>query len=246
MPLIVPGAPRDLGSSRHGEQHRLRGDAARAPPAIRKEGGMYARSTTLTADPMRMDDGIAIVRDEIMPALQGMPGCSGLSMLCDRQSGRCIVTSSWDSQEAMAATSGRVQDMRRRVMDTMGGRDMSVDEWEIGAMHRLHTAGDDACARVTWGRSDPAGMERSLDSFRMSLIPRMDDLPGFCSLSLLIDRNTGRSSLTAVYRDRRAMEDSRDMVAGMREDFTRQMGMEVTDVAEFELAIHHLRVPEMA
>ena len=32
----------------------------------------------------------------------------------------------------------------------------------------------------------------------------------------------------------------------MREEFTRQMGMEVTDVAEFALAIHHLRVPEMA
>ena len=207
---------------------------------------MYARSTTLTADPQRMDDGIRSVRDEIMPAVQGMPGCIGLSMLVDRESGRCIVTTSWDSAESMAATAERVKDMRQRAMDTMGGRDMSVDEWEVAAMHRAHTPGDDACARVTWTRGDPAAMESTLDSFRMALIPRMDDVPGFCSLSLMVDRNTGRGSLTTVYMDRRSMEDSREMVRGMREDFTRQMGMEVTDVAEFELAIHHLRVPEMA
>ena len=207
---------------------------------------MYARSTTLTADPQRMDDGIRMIRDEIMPVMQSMPGCVGLSMLVDRESGRCIATSSWDSQESMAATTDRVVDIRRQIMDAMGGRDMSVDEWEVAAMHRLHSPGDDACARVTWTRGDPAAMESSLDSFRLTLMPRMDDVAGFCSLSLMVDRNAGRGSLTVVYKDRRSMEDSREAVRGMREEFTRQMGMEVTDVAEFALAIHHLRVPEMA
>ena len=205
---------------------------------------MYARSTTLTADPARMDDGIRMVESDVMPALQGMPGCVGLSMLCDRASGRCIVTSSWDSQDAMASTTDRVQDMRQRAMDTMGGRDMSVDEWEVALMHRTDTAGDDACARVTWTRGDPARAEEMLDAFRTDIIPRLDDVQGFCSLSMMLDRNTGRGVLTSVYRDRAAMDASRDMVAGMREDFTRRLGMEVMDVAEFDLAIHHLRVPE--
>ena len=207
---------------------------------------MYARSTTLTADPQRMDDGIRMVRDEIMPAVQSMPGCLGLSMLVDRTSGRCIATTGWDSAEAMAATADRVMDMRRRAMESMGGRDMSVDEWEIAAMHRLHTPGDDACARVTWTRGDPARLEDMLDAFRMSMIPEMEDVPGFCSLSLMVDRNMGRGSLTVVYRDRQAMDDSRPGVMERRERFTGQMDVEVTDVAEFELAIHHLRVPEMA
>ena len=207
---------------------------------------MYARSTTLTADPQRMDDGIRMVRDEIMPAVQGMPGCLGLSMLCDRESGRCIVTTSWDSAESMAATAERVEDMRRRALEAFGGRDMSVDEWEIAAMHRLHTPGDDACARVSWTRGDPAMMERTLDAFRMTMIPEMEDVPGFCSLSLMVDRNLGRGSLTVVYRDRRSMDDSRDGAMARRDRFTREMGVEVTDMGEFELAIHHLRVPEMA
>src|SRR3712207_1269848 len=171
-----------LVRSRRPEQHQRGGDAAGAPPAIRKEGGMYARSTTLTADPQRMDDGIRMVRDEIMPAVQSMPGCLGLSMLCDRETGRSIVTTSWDSAESMAATADRVMDMRQRALDAFGGRDMSVDAWEIAAMHRLHTPGDDACARVTWTRGDAARLEDMLDVFRMSMITEMEDVPGFCSL----------------------------------------------------------------
>ncbi len=207
---------------------------------------MYARSTTLTADPQRMDDGIAVVRNEIMPAVQGMPGCLGLSMLCDRRTGRCIVTTSWDSEESMSAARDRVRDMRERAMEAMGGHDMRVEEWEIGAVHRKEHAGDGACARVTWTRGDPARVDEALDGTRMALIPQMDDRPGFCSMSLFVDRAGGRGVLTAVYRDRASMDASREAVAGLREEFTRRMGMEVTDVAEFDLVIHHLRVPEMA
>ncbi len=205
---------------------------------------MYARSTTLTADPARMDEGIAHVRDQVMPAVQTMPGCLGLSMLCDRDSGRCIVTTSWDSQEAMAATADRVQDMRRTAMDTMGGRDMTVEEWEIALVHRTHQADDDACARVTWTRGDPTRIEEMLEAFRSGIIPRLDDVQGFCSLSMMVDRNTGRGVLTSVYDSRADMDASRDMIAAMREEFTRQLGMDVDDVMEFDLAIHHLRVPE--
>ena len=62
---------------------------------------MYARSTTLTGAPATIDDGIAHVCDEVMPAITAMPGCMGMSMLADRATGRCIVTSSWRDLAAM-------------------------------------------------------------------------------------------------------------------------------------------------
>src|SRR6478672_9353487 len=96
---------------------------AATPPgrrAIREEGGMYARSTTVQADPMRIDDGIANVRDEVMPAVMTMPGCMGVSMLVDRESGRCIVTTSWDSEESMSASREGVRAMRQRAGAVMG------------------------------------------------------------------------------------------------------------------------------
>ena len=206
---------------------------------------MYARSTTVQADPQRIDQGIGYIRDEVMPAVQSMPGCMGLSMLCDRDSGRCIVTTSWDSEETMSASREAVRAMREQATDVMGGQ-FDVQEWEIAVLHRAHRAPEGACCRVTWTRGDPARMDEMTETFRTGIVPRLDEIPGFCSVSVMGDRQTGMSVLTATYDDRASLEGSAESVRGMREQFTQEMGLEITDMAEFELAIHHLRVPEMA
>ncbi|RBY97959.1 hypothetical protein DQ237_03440 [Blastococcus sp. TF02-8] len=206
---------------------------------------MHARTTTITADPTRMDDGIADVRDSVLPAVSDMDGCIGLSMLCDRDSGRVIVTTAWQSEDAIAGTRERVRALRDRATRQFGATDAEVREWEIGAVHRLHPAGDDACARVTWSRVDPATIERVLEVFRTDLIPRMDEMPGFCSLSLLLDPRSGDNSLTAVYADRRALEASRQRAMYIRDEFRRALHMSATEVAEFDLVLHQLRVPEL-
>ena len=48
---------------------------------------MHARSTTFTGRPELLETGIAVVRDEVLPAVQEVPGCVGLSMLVDRTAG---------------------------------------------------------------------------------------------------------------------------------------------------------------
>lgn len=206
---------------------------------------MYARTTTITADPKRMHEGVADVRDNVMPAVAEMDGYIGLSMLADRSSGRCIVTTSWASEEAIAASRDKVMQMRQKAADRFGSRDTEVQEWEIAVMHRLHHATDDSCARVGWSRTDPAKVEEVLAAFRSRIIPALDDMPGFCSLSLLVDREQGRASVTTVYTDRAAMDATRGQIDQMREEFARQMGVEITAEAEFDVVLHSLRVPEL-
>ena len=206
---------------------------------------MYARATTVQADPQRIDRGIGYIRDEVMPAVQSMPGCMGLSMLCDRDSGRCIVTTSWDSQESMSASREAVRAMRQGVVDVMGGQ-FDVQEWEIVVLHRAHRAPEGACCRVTWTRGDPARMDEMTETFRTGIVPRLDEIPGFCSVSVMGDRQTGMSVLTATYDDRRSLDASSGTVQAMREQFLQETGSELVEVAEFDVVIHRLRVPEMA
>ena len=204
---------------------------------------MYARSTTTSGNPQSIDDAMAYMRDEVMPAVQAMDGCIGMSMLADRDTGRCIATTAWESEEAMHDSESGVHDMRMRYAQMMGGTP-EVAEWEIAVLHRKHTAPEGAVVRVIWASGDPADADRMLDAFRMSLMPRMEDLPGFCSLSLLLDLERGRSATAVVYENRDAMDRAVDTARPMREEFTRQMGGEITDVAAFELLLAHLRVPE--
>ena len=82
---------------------------------------MYARSTTIQAQPSSIDAGIAHVRDEVMPALRDLEGCVGVSLLVDRESGRCIATSAWESDEAMRGSAERVAPIRDRAAQAFGG-----------------------------------------------------------------------------------------------------------------------------
>ena len=50
-------------------------------PLPRAEEADYARGTTFHAEPSSVDAGIAHVRDALMPALEGIEGFIGLSLL---------------------------------------------------------------------------------------------------------------------------------------------------------------------
>ena len=204
---------------------------------------MYARSNTARGDPRRTDDAIAYIRDEVLPAVRRMDGNIGLSMLCDRDSGRSIVTSAWESEEAMRASAEQVRPMRERYTEMMGAQ-VEVHEWEIAVLHRVHEAPEGACTRVTWTRIDPVRVDEVLDAYKMTLLPRLEQMGGFCSASLLVDRREGLGAGAVTLADRQALVDSRPAADTNREEFTRAMGIDVLEVAEFELAVAHLRVPE--
>ncbi|MEV0788923.1 hypothetical protein [Kribbella sp. NPDC050459] len=206
---------------------------------------MYARSTTINAAPASVDAGIAQVRDEVMPMLLDLDGCIGLSMIVDRESGRCIATSAWQSEEAMRASDEALRPVRERIAETMGGSGPQVQEWEIAVLHRDHRSSAGACVRATWVKIDPATMDRAIDVYKLASLPRLEDLAGFCSASLLVDRASGHGVSSVTYDSQEAMNSNREAAASMRASTSKDAGAEVLDVREFELAIAHLRVPEM-
>jgi len=206
---------------------------------------VYARSTTIQADIQSIDAGIAHVRDEVMPALLRIDGCVGLSLLVDRQSGRCIATSSWESAQAMRASAGEVQPIRDRAAERFGGR-AQVEEWEIALMHRDHPSHDGACVRVTWMQRDPSEVDQALEYMRTSALPTIEAYQGFCSASLLVDRSSGRLVASVTLDDRAALDLSREQAGQLRAQGAEQTGARMLEVGEFELAVAHLRIPEMA
>ncbi len=206
---------------------------------------MYARSTTINAKPGSIDAGIARLRDEVMPTILEMDGCIGLSMLADRESGRCIATSAWQSEEAMRATDEELSPIREQLAQMMGGSNPKIEEWEIAVLHRDHRSVEGACVRATWVKVDPATLDRAIDVYKLASLPRLEDLAGFCSASLLVDRASGRAVSSVTYDSREAMENSREAAASMRSATAKDAGAEVVDVCEFELTLAHLRVPEL-
>jgi heme-degrading monooxygenase HmoA len=160
-------------------------------------------------------------------------------MLVDREAGHCIVTSSWESEEAMRASDAHLRPSRERARELMNGT-VEVEEWRVAVMHRNHHG---ECCRVSWLTGD---LEAMTEAFRMGILPDLDRTAGFCGASLLVDESTGMGCATSAWESRAAMEASRAAVDEMRQRAASEAGGTIVDVHEFELAYAHLNVPEMA
>src|SRR3954453_20417238 len=163
---------------------------------------VYARSTTFQGMPGNIDAGITFIKSEAGPMLDKIEGCRGLSMLVDRATGHCIATSSWETEEAMRASDEQLRPIRDRGRDILGGS-MQVDEWEIAVMHRTHHG--ESC-RASWLRGD---LEAMGETFRVGILPQLEQTPGFCSASLLVNRAAGLGCPTTSWETREAMVASR-------------------------------------
>jgi hypothetical protein len=204
-----------------------------------------ARSTTIMARPERIDDGIALVNDELMSMMAGFDGYLGVSMLVDRETGRCIATTSWESEAAMRASNDQLTPVRQRLLEALGGDGLEVQEWEIAIMHRDHESPAGACARVTWARPPAGELDAGVEAFKTRVLPLLEDQDGFCSASMLINRETGMLCGTVSFDSLASVEGTRELAAEQRAKMSELTGIEFDDVLECELAIHHLRVPEL-
>lgn len=219
-----------------------------APPGAALAGKgwiVFARSTTIAARTQAINAGIAHIRDEVMPALDTVDGCVGLSLMVDRGSGECVLTTAWRSEDAMHASAAAVAPMRHRAVEIFAGT-AAVDEWEIAVVHREQYSGPGACVRATWLRTRPEMFDRAVDFYRTSVLPAMEDLEGFCSASLMLDRSSGRAVSSATFDSAEAMDRNRDQARALRTARLRDLSADQLNVGEYELVLAHLRVPEMA
>lgn len=204
---------------------------------------MYARSTTIQAHPSFIDAGIKHIRDTVMPALADIDGSAGLSLLVDRDSGRCIATSSWRDEETLRASEATAIHLRDQATEVFHGTSQ-VSRWDIEVLHRDHASHLGACVRVTWFKVDPGKMTHAVDVYKLRL-PAMEEVDGFCSASLMVDHSAGRAVSSVTFDSVEQMRASREQSEAGRTAFLREAGAELLEVSEFELAIAHLHVPEM-
>ncbi len=99
--------------------------------------------------------------------------------------------------------------------------------------------------RAIWLKTDPDRLDLAVEAYRAQYLSEMETLEGFCSASLLINRSSGRAVSCATYDSAEAMMHNRDQAASLRPHASRRSGAELIDGVEFELALAHLRVPEV-
>jgi heme-degrading monooxygenase HmoA len=91
---------------------------------------MFAKVSVLQAEPGRIDEGVAKVA-ELVPWFETMPGYKGTLLLADRQAGRWLGVTFWDSSNGMEASEAEAQGPREQAAEGLGADIVTVENYEV-------------------------------------------------------------------------------------------------------------------
>jgi heme-degrading monooxygenase HmoA len=93
---------------------------------------MHARATTMGGDPAKVDEAQRMLEADLYSQLEQMDGFRGVVALAQRDSGKSVVVTFWDSEDAMAASEERANQIRGAAATEMGATAApQIDRYEV-------------------------------------------------------------------------------------------------------------------
>src|SRR2546423_13249729 len=92
---------------------------------------MFARVSTFQGPPDQTAEGIRIARERILPAAKLMDGFKGIYLLFDRESGKSLSVTLWETEEDMRASEEAANRVRAESADTSGETVVGVERYEV-------------------------------------------------------------------------------------------------------------------
>ena len=93
---------------------------------------MYARVSTLEGPPEHMDEGLRQAREVVLPGAKQIEGFKGMIALGDRQSGKTLGITFWESEELMRASEEAAARLREEAAEAGGDTIAGVESYEVG------------------------------------------------------------------------------------------------------------------
>ena len=103
---------------------------------------MYARVTEYEGSPERMEEGVRLFREEVIPWLRDATGFRGWIVLFDRPGEKALALTFWATEEAMTDSAKSGGDLRDEVAARLGNRMTKLSYYEVEVAE--HLALDDA------------------------------------------------------------------------------------------------------
>lgn|SRR5687767_10327030 len=91
----------------------------------------YTRLTTLQADPSKLEDGIRFFREQAITTARQQRGFQGARLLVDRQSGKAVAVTLWESEEAARAAEGAMNQSRTQGAQMLGATNPTTELLEM-------------------------------------------------------------------------------------------------------------------
>jgi len=97
----------------------------------RRRSAVVSRVNFLETAPDRVDDVARVVREVVHPGIREEDGYVGYIVLGNRESGRALGITLWESGEAREVSDARARQIRPRVEQATGGTMRAVERYDV-------------------------------------------------------------------------------------------------------------------
>jgi heme-degrading monooxygenase HmoA len=99
----------------------------RAAPA---RAGTFVRMNDIKGDPARIEEAIRFSRDQALPVVRGLKGFRAYIFAVNRQTGRGIVSTVWETLDDLKASESAVAPLRAEAQKSSGASTVKVEIFE--------------------------------------------------------------------------------------------------------------------
>lgn len=93
---------------------------------------MFARASTIPGSPEKAGEAVSILESQVLPQIQQLDGFSGILGLVDRETGKSLVITLWETQEALQASEEAAGKLRAEAATELGSTaSPAVDRYEV-------------------------------------------------------------------------------------------------------------------
>jgi heme-degrading monooxygenase HmoA len=115
------------GRVREVERFELLFQERSAPP----QAGTFVRVNLLRGPPDKLDEAVGFVREQTVAVVTQQPGFRAVLVGANRQTGRAIVTSVWDSAADRETSDAALRELRRQAGQVAGADQVQVELYEV-------------------------------------------------------------------------------------------------------------------
>ncbi|MGW5464666.1 hypothetical protein [Streptomyces sp. NPDC003996] len=195
---------------------------------------MFVRTVYATGDPAQLGTAVGALNTRGHDLLEERPGYRGAGVFVDRDLGKLLTVSWWESVDARRNSDEVMSARRPELLQPFAGT-VAVENYEAVVFHRAHRPVTGGRLRVTRLEFDPADTDLAADTFHAGVLPRLDVLPGFAGAALFLDRERGRGMSGVLFADHVSLAASRSAQAMIRRESAAKAHVSVVALEEFEV-----------
>ena len=185
------------------------------------------------SDPSLVDELTKSARDSSPKWQEAMPSAQGHLMLIDRESGRSLGITFFETEAQIQEAEPVFEQMGNEIREETRGKRTGVNTYEVLTAE----GGEDAkAARITTFEGDASRIDEATRSSIENILPRAKQMPGWKGVVSLADRASGKVNLITLWDSPESMKASEEQAQKLRSENAEAGAGTIKGIETYEVA----------